>query len=227
MFDRVNACHQMDGNILMFTKKISLSPTPVPGPLTKITGALLIVLLSSMWATTYGEEKENDEINYKKPVFYTLSFMAVGYGSLVLSEQLEEPSVDSFKIAFTRGPKLDDDSFLFNYVFHPLWGSETYLRAREGNFEIIGSIAFSMAASAAWEFLIESWSQPPSTQDLIFTTGIGWIIGEARYRLKQISEPEYHWLIDPINTTLEHIRIAFTRDKKGRRRHVISLAWNF
>ena len=217
----------MDGNLLMFLKKFSLSLTIMPGLPRKIVGALLIIFISSICSTSYGEEVGSDEIDYKKPVFYALSFMAVGYGSLVLSDQAGEPSFDNFKNAFTSGPKLDDDSFVFNYVFHPLWGSETYLRAREGNFGMIGSIAFSMAASATWEFLIESWSQPPSTQDLIFTTGIGWIIGEARYRLKQISDPKYHWFIDPINTTLEHIKIVFTRDRNGRRSHVISLAWNF
>jgi len=217
----------MDGNLLMSLKKFGLSLTTMPGLPRKIVGALLIIFISSICSTSYGEEVESDEIDFKKPVFYALSFMAVGYGSLVLSDQLGEPSVDNFKNAFTSGPKLDDDSFVFNYVFHPLWGSETYLRAREGNFGMIGSIAFSMAASATWEFLIESWSQPPSTQDLIFTTGIGWIIGEARYRLKQISDTKYYWLIDPINTTLEHIRIAFTRDRKGRKSQTISLAWNF
>ena len=193
----------------------------------KITGALLIIFISCICSTGYGEEVINDEIDFQKPVFYSLSFMAVGYGSLVLSDQLAEPSSNNFKNAFRSGPKIDDDPFFFNYMLHPLWGSETYLRAREGNFGMIGSIAFSMAASATWEFLIESWSQPPSTQDLIFTTGIGWIIGEARYRLKQISDPKYHWLIDPINTALEHIRIVFTRDRKWRRSQVISLAWNF
>jgi hypothetical protein len=208
-------------------KKFSFSRATLPGLQKKIAGALLIIFISSISSTSYGEEERNDKIEFKKPVVYALSFMALGYGSLVLSDQVGEPNLDNFKSAFTNGPKLDDDSFVFNFVFHPLWGSETYLRAREGNFGMIGSIAFSMAASATWEFLIESWSQPPSTQDLIFTTGIGWIIGEARYRLKQISSPDYHWIIDPINTTLEHIRLVFTRDRNGRRSHVIGLAWNF
>ncbi|MCP4669010.1 MAG: DUF3943 domain-containing protein, partial [Deltaproteobacteria bacterium] len=177
----------MDGERLMLSKKIRLALTTMPGLPKKIAGALLIIFISSICSTGYGEEMKSDAIDFKKPVFYALSFMAVGYGSLVLSHQVGDPSFDNFKKAFTGGPKRDDDSFVFNYVLHPLWGSETYLRAREGNFGMIGSIAFSMAASATWEFLIESWSQAPSTQDLIFTTGIGWIIGEARYRLKQVS----------------------------------------
>jgi hypothetical protein len=211
----------------MISKKLSFSRATIAGLPKKISVALLIIFISSTGSMSYGEEEGSNKIEFKKPVLYSLSFMAVGYGSLVLSDQIGKPSVDNFKNAFTDGPKLDDDSYLFNYVLHPLWGSETYLRAREGNFGMIGSIAFSMAASATWEFLIESWSQPPSTQDLIFTTGIGWIIGEARYRLKQISSPKYHWLIDPINTTVEHIRLVFTRDRHGRRSHVIGLAWNF
>lgn len=108
------------------------------------------------------------------------------------------PKAETFKAAYLRPPEWDNDSYLFNYILHPLWGSETYLRARENGYSPWGSFIYSMSASAVWEYLFESWIKHPSQQDLIFTTGIGWIIGELRLKMKQKRDGSYQWLIDPL-----------------------------
>jgi hypothetical protein len=150
-----------------------------------------------------------------RTVAYTLSMMAVGYGLLVVSEEVDDPDDDDFDGSFEGWPEPDDDDWHYNYVLHPLWGSETYLRAREADFGIAGSIGYSMASSLVWEYLIESWSEHPSTQDLLLTTGVGWLLGEARYTLKQRTEPKWHWLLDPIVTALSHIGIRLTKEPTG------------
>jgi hypothetical protein len=166
-------------------------------------------------------------VDFKKPVLYSGTLMLIGYGLLVSTGEIDNPSVHNLKNSFRRGARLDDDPPHYNYVLHPLWGSETYLRAREANFGIIGSIGFSFSASFVWEYLIESWSSHPSRTDLIVTPGIGWIIGEARYKLKNASEREAHWLIDPINTFLECLNIGVIKDSSGKNKPIVTAKWNF
>ncbi|WP_050756115.1 DUF3943 domain-containing protein [Nitrococcus mobilis] len=174
------------------------------------------------------EQQSTPKIDFKKPVLYSLSFMAIGFGGFVAAGILENsPSADNFVKAFTSPPKFDDDPLLFNFVLHPLWGSETYLRAREAHFGVPGSIAFSFGASFTWEYFYESWAQQPSTQDLIVTTGVGWIIGEARYYLKKRLDPKNYWWIDPINTTLEYFNIGVSQDRTGNIRTTLRLSWDF
>lgn len=156
---------------------------------------VLIVFLSFSSA-------ESKEIDVATPVKYTALLMAVEFATIYTFD-LADKSVSSsrFKNAFRHPkPQKDDDDFHTNYILHPLMGSETYLRAREGNFGVSGSIAFSMGASITWEYLVESWVLHPSTQDLIVTTGVGWLLGELRYQLKQSNEEKgrSNFWIDPI-----------------------------
>jgi hypothetical protein len=173
--------------------------------------AILVVALTAGSRPTAAVGGE--PIEWKKPVYYSLGMMGVGLTLLVGSGQAaDDPSYSNFRDAFRSGPKQDDDSGLYNFVLHPLWGSETYLRAREAHMGKLGSIAFSLGASITWEYFFESWTEHPSTQDLLYTTGLGWMLGELRYRLKQRADGKARWWIDPINTTLEHMRIGVERD---------------
>jgi len=174
------------------------------------------------------QTNDHPEIDFVKPLTYSLSIMAVGLPTLMGTGAFEHgPSTHNFTRAFTKGPEWEHDPAVFNFVLHPLWGSETYLRAREANFGMPGSIAFSMGMSATWEYLFESWVTQPSAQDLIFTTGIGWMIGEARYRLKQRTDEKWDWVLDPIHTTIESVRIRTIRDPKGGVTTVYGLGGEF
>jgi len=147
-------------------------------------------------------------IEWRAPILYSLSGMGVGIVALLATRQAkDEPSFDNFGRAFSSGPRRDDDGPLYNLVLHPLWGSETYLRAREAHMGMLGSFAFSLGASITWEYLFESWTEHPSRQDLILTTGLGWMIGELRHRWKR-SHPEDAAWIDPIHTGLERLGVA-------------------
>lgn len=149
------------------------------------------------------------------PVKYTAALMAVEFVALHALD-LEDDDVSSSNFEDTwdsPAPEEDDDHAFLNYFLHPLMGSETYLRAREGELGVAGSLAFSMGASLTWEYLIESWTEHPSTQDLVLTTGVGWMIGELRYQIKQsnkITGSSNFW-VDPIWTSLEYFDFNITR----------------
>jgi hypothetical protein len=76
----------------------------------------------------------------------------------------------------------DGDPAAFNVLGHGLFGSETYIAARGWGHSPGASFLFSLVASAFWEYVIESWYQPPSAIDLLWTPVGGLIIGEARYQ---------------------------------------------
>jgi hypothetical protein len=175
--------------------------------------ALPLLVLAVLLGAVRPAAARDEPIEWKEPIVYSLGMMSVGLTLLVGTNQADDdPSFDNFRDAFRSGPKKDDDSYIYNLVLHPLWGSETYLRAREANMGKMGSIAFSFGASVAWEYLFESWTEHPSSQDLVFTTGLGWMLGELRYRIKQRTEGKVHWWIDPLNKTLEHMRVGVQRE---------------
>ncbi|MBA4149944.1 MAG: DUF3943 domain-containing protein [Verrucomicrobia bacterium] len=176
---------------------------------TRAAAAIILLAISMIRLPVWADElMEPERVDFKKPFAYSLGLMSIGLPMLIGAGAFDEgPSINNFKSAFKSAPEWEDDSVVFNYVLHPLWGSETYLRAREANFGIPGSIAFSMGMSVTWEYLFESWVTHPSAQDLIFTTGVGWIIGELRYKMKQQTSEGWNWVLDPIHTTLEHLKV--------------------
>lgn len=179
----------------------------------KCVSAILLALLVAGSQPAAAAAADDKKIEWKKPVFYSLSLMGVGLALLVVTNEADDdPNFSNFRDAFRRGPEQDDDAAFYNFVLHPLWGSETYLRAREANMGMLGSVAFSFGASVTWEYFIESWTEHPSTQDLIYTTGLGWMLGESRYRLKQRTGEKAHWWIDPIHKTLQHMGIGVAQN---------------
>jgi hypothetical protein len=122
-------------------------------------------------------------------IWHTLVLQVMGFGLLQSMDSdatnFVDPSFDNVREAFKRGPAWEDDHWQWNYIAHPLWGSETYLRARAQGFGRIPSFLFSTASSFVWEFLFESWSSRPSTDDLLITSTAGSLLGELRFHLKR------------------------------------------
>jgi hypothetical protein len=157
------------------------------------------------------------------PILYTLTLHG---GALFFLASLEKnttgfssPSVENFEEAFTKGPRADDDEWYWNYLLHPLAGSETYLRARAQGCSRFGSFLFSAAASTIWEFGFESWYERPSTQDLIITPVAGSFLGEARFHAKRalleadtVSARVLAVAIDPFQSVAELVGSAFGQD---------------
>lgn len=197
---------------------------------------ILGVVLSLYTPNLIAQDRDLDSLNWEfdhspiwqEPALYSARIMSIGIAGLVSLDLHEhDPSVDNFLGAMrSPRPRPDDDGPMFNLVLHPLWGSETYLRARDADMSMAGSFAFSMSASVIWEYFIESWTEHPSSQDLVYTTGLGWMLGEARYRLLQVNNEKYRYLIDPLNTTLKYVNMSFRVNEAGEATPLLNVQWS-
>jgi hypothetical protein len=162
-------------------------------------------------------------VDFRKPVIYTATLMAVDLAFIIVTGIADkDPSIRNFREGFQKGPGPDEDYWFTNYILHPLMGSESYLRAREGGFSWFGSFLFSSAASIAWEFIYESWTERPSTQDLLVTSTFGSLLGEIRYQLKKSVHKKYYWFIDPIDTFF----VSLKKTRNGKTQAVVGLTWD-
>ena len=92
-----------------------------------------------------------------------------------------ERSWNRFKEAWTKPPVWDQDSNGINYVGHPYFGALFYLTQRNYDESPLRSFLTSVVMSTGFEYLVESWSERPSIQDLIVTPIVGSILGELVY----------------------------------------------
>ncbi len=90
-----------------------------------------------------------------------------------------------FAEAWTKPPKWDKDGWVVNYISHPYSGSLYYNAIRDLDYTPLQSFIYTTYKSAFWEYIVESWVETPSIQDLIFTPIGGALIGEASYQLTQ------------------------------------------
>jgi len=89
----------------------------------------------------------------------------------------------------TKAPEVDDgDSFITNYVTHPLIGSAYYLYYRAMGWGFWGSALGSAVQSTLFEYTVEGTVETPSLPDLLATPGVGVPLG---FLLETISD----WLI--------------------------------
>lgn len=117
----------------------------------------------------------------------TFGFVAVQFAAVAANDENEAWNDEGheFEDGFTEAPVWDDDSFLFNGILHPWVGSEYYLAARNRDWTIWGSLAYSAALSTFYEYVAENIIQQPSANDLLVTPLAGALLGEARFALKR------------------------------------------
>lgn len=161
-----------------------------------------------------GWDGEDRDLTY--PITYVFTRQLVGLGVLTTMDKettlFDSFSFDTFKDGFRSAPTWDDDEWYWNYVAHPLWGSETFLRARSQNFTFFESFLFSTASSVVWEYGMENWTSHPSQQDLMFTSTIGSLIGEIRYKVLKKLAPfdtrkakTLRFLVDPLQCSTRFV----------------------
>ena len=84
---------------------------------------------------------------------------------------------------FTFGAwRFDNNSNLFNHIFHPFGGANFYGAARANNLSVLEASAYSAFTSFFWEFALE-WRELVSINDLIFTPISGIAVGEFLFQL--------------------------------------------
>jgi hypothetical protein len=180
-----------------------------------------IMIISLFPAYAFAELRPDDRescgcrIGY--PLLYSTTLFIPGLLGLNIFLPTDETwhafSFENFLDAYQSPPRFDKDSWVFNYFLHPLWGSETYIRARCNGCSWWQSWLFSNAMSILWEYGFESWNEHPSIQDLLITGNAGSVIGEIRYRLimhlkrkkSSIVINSFIFFLDPIQSTLDCI----------------------
>lgn len=96
-----------------------------------------------------------------------------------------------------KGPVIDHDDWVLNYVAHPYVGSVYYMSARSAGFNAGYSLLYSFGMSTVfWEYGIEAFAEVPSLQDLIVTPLGGAIIGEGFYILKRKIVSNHYYLLN-------------------------------
>ncbi len=119
-----------------------------------------------------------------------------------------------------KGPVIDKDNPIFNYILHPYAGAAYYMSARSEGFNMLGSFLYSAFISTVlWEYGIEAFMEIPSLQDLLITPICGAVLGEGFYRAKRaIVDRGYYvlgsktvgyilaFLCDPVNEFLGYFR---------------------
>ncbi len=91
-------------------------------------------------------------------------------------EQKEEYTVSKWWENVTH-PRWDPDEWYINYILHPYWGMTYYTRGRERGLSETGAFWYSFTLSAIYEFGLEALFEPVSIQDMIFTPGVGSLLG--------------------------------------------------
>ncbi len=91
-------------------------------------------------------------------------------------EQKEEYTFEKWKDNVTH-PRWDPDEWYINYILHPYWGMTYYFRGRERGLTRSGAFWYSFTLSSIYEFGLEAMFEPVSIQDIIFTPGLGSLLG--------------------------------------------------
>lgn len=131
-------------------------------------------------------------------------------------EMKETPFFSRWWNNVKKGPVVDKDNFVFNYILHPYGGAAYFMSARSLGFSFYYSFLYSAAVSTFfWEYGIEAFMEIPSIQDLIITPIAGTLMGEGFYRLKRSIVANGYtlfgssflgnvvaYLIDPVNEVI-------------------------
>lgn len=128
--------------------------------------------------------------------FMTVALLGAQVGTLGVLSQLPsdvtnwgEGSFDQILQNDLRGPKWDTDGWGWNYLAHPVVGSEYYLLARNRGANWWQSLSYSVAMSTFWELFTEAYYERPSRQDLLITPLAGSLLGELRYQARTSLRP--------------------------------------
>ncbi len=71
----------------------------------------------------------------------------------------------------------DQDEPFWNWMIHPLSGSQLFLLYRSQGYSRINSLAMSIISSSLFEFTVEVYTEPASLQDLYQTPVYGAVLG--------------------------------------------------
>jgi len=185
----------------------------------KNSQGLIAGLTEEEWKLLEGPIEKRD-----RTLFYPVLYHAVWYSLIIgagfIYYDLYRPAVLNWQeISLDRmltnvttfNWRWDGDRIFFNYVAHPIMGSEAYLRLRMRGFEWYESLLFSFLASTAWEFT-EALVEQVSIQDMFVTPIAGVVLGEMRFKAKlwlrkrdSVLADVAEVIVDPVQSLMDAI----------------------
>ncbi len=137
------------------------------------------------WSLAAPRQSEPDWPGLRRDTYYFLGLQWVAIGIIYVLPNEFSGWSDSEKETnqlkrwrdHVSKPVWDGDDFYINYILHPYWGATYYTRGRERGLSRSGAFWFSALQSALFEFGAEAFFEPASIQDLIFTPGLGVLLG--------------------------------------------------
>lgn len=88
----------------------------------------------------------------------------------------------NFVRAWTELPTWDGDNNFHNWIGHPYAGAFYYNMIRSQGGTVLQSFGFAAFQTVMWEYVLESWAEQPSVQDLVTTSIMGAALGELFHR---------------------------------------------
>lgn len=121
------------------------------------------------------------------------------YNRFVTKSSWAQVTFDDICRPWEREVKFDRDWYWTNFVLHPYQGGLYHLSARNSNLNFYEGLFFTTLGSAMWEYCFEL--NAPSTNDLVYTSIGGSVVGEMLYRLSIESDsitPLAGFVINPL-----------------------------
>lgn len=143
---------------------------------------------------------------------------------------------DKWYYNVNKGPVVDNDAFLVNYILHPYSGAVYYMNARSAGYNAWQSLLYvTFVSNVVWEYGLEAFAEPPSLQDLLCTPTIGALMGEGFYLIKrQIVSNDYRllgsravgkvivFIIDPVSEVMD---LVLKRNKKRSKDYSLQISY--
>jgi hypothetical protein len=103
------------------------------------------------------------------------------FDSYVMNRSWAKISLTTIRRNIETGFVFDNDTYTMNCFCHPFHGSLYFNIARSSGLSFWQSAPYALGGSAMWETCMET--EPPSINDLVFTTTGGTYLGETLFRI--------------------------------------------
>ncbi len=164
-----------------------------------LTVFTVLLIIPGLFFADQKEDKQQIQKNYAKAIVEAAgaNITVWAYDRYLLQADWAKISTRSIYRNFKKGYIWDNNSFECNQAEHPFHGAMYHSAARVNNLSFYEGALFSLFGSMMWELGMEA--NRPSTNDGIFTTTGGILLGEPLFRIAN------HLIVDQSSQGLERV----------------------
>ena len=139
---------------------------------------LLVWLFSqTLWAAQYSYKERPHSIKESAAYLGAIYVVSWGIFPFVLPKEFKEYGSFSNWKEYSGEFRFEHDGPFWNWLAHPLSGSQLYLIYRAGGYSRSDSFGMAFLSSALFELAVENYIERPSVQDFYQTPVLGSILG--------------------------------------------------